>query len=83
MLITRAAIMFQDGEVFEGRSYNSVIAIANKLGFTGDKIHGFVTSSGAFVLPEDAVKIAREANQISADKDSLEPEDLWKNVLDD
>jgi hypothetical protein len=76
MLITRPAIMFKDGEVFEGHSYGSVAQIAHKLGFYGEKVHGFVTTSGDFVLPDEAAKIAFENGQIPTEKDSLELEDI-------
>lgn len=83
MLITRPAIMFSNGEIFEGQTYSSVVAIAHKLSFTGEYIRGFVTSSGNFVLPEDAAKIALEAGQIKEEKDVLEPEDISHIILDD
>ncbi len=75
--------MFSDGEIFEGYSYASVSTIAHKLGFSGEKIHGFVTTSGDFVLPDEAAKIAFEAGQIPAEKDALELEDIMPNVLED
>ena len=83
MLITRPAIMFSDGEVFEGYSYSSVVTIAHKLGFMGDKVHGFVTTSGDFVLPDEAAKIAFDNGQIKEEKDSLDIEDIMPHVLED
>ena len=83
MIITRAAIMFSSGEIFEGQTYSSIISIASKLGFTGEKICGFVTSSGDFVLPQDAVTIALKAKQISNFKEKLEPEDIRPNLIVD
>lgn len=83
MLITRAAIMFSNGEIFEGRSYSSVTEIARKLSYNGEHIRGFVTSSGEFVLPAEAAKIAYEAGQIPNLKENLEPEDISHNILDE
>lgn len=76
MIITRAAIMFSNGEVVEGHTYSNALSMANKLGLSGDKIHGFVTSSGKFVLPSDATEIAKEAGQTSTNE-PLQPEDIW------
>jgi len=80
MFITKAAIMFQNGEVVEGRNYSEANTVANKLGLTGDKIHGFSTSSGTFVLPNEAVEIAIGSNQIAERVDILTPETLWPYV---
>lgn len=72
--------MFQNGEILEGRNYSEVNLVANKLGFTGEKIHGFSTSSGTFVLPNEAVEIAFGSNQIAERVDILTPETLWPRV---
>lgn len=77
MLITRAAIMFVDGETVEGHSYSQITAMANKLGFSGERINGFVTSSGEFVLPSEAANIALVAGQIPTPVVELTPEDIW------
>lgn len=83
MVITRAAIMFQNGETVEGHDYGAITTLANKLSFTGEKIYGFVTSSGEFVLPEEAVTIALNAKQISEVVDRLTPDMLWPWVKED
>jgi hypothetical protein len=78
MVITRAAIMFSNGEVVEGRSYSEISTMAGKLGFNGERIYGFVTSSDEFVLPKDAAKIAKKAGQIKTVLGGvLTPEMLW------
>ena len=77
MIITRAAIMFSNGEVVEGQSYSAITQIANKLSFNGDKIHGFVTSAGDFVLPGEAAVIAVKAGQLTSVIGVLTPEMLW------
>lgn len=77
MIITRAAIMYPNGEFVEGHSYGDILKLSNKLNFYGEKIYGFVTSYGEFVLPKDAAQIALEAGQIPILKEELTPEDLW------
>ena len=76
-MIVRAAIMFSNGEVVEGFNYSSISGIASKLGFGGEKIHGFVTSSGEFVLPKEAGIIALKARQIKMVVHELTPDMLW------
>lgn len=83
MIITRAAIMFSNGEVVEGHSYSAVSSMAHKLGFNGEKIYGFVTSSGDFVLPKEAGEIALKAKQISTVIGVLTPEMLWPHFAED
>lgn len=83
MVIIKAAIMFQNGEILEGHSYGQISSLASKLSFSGDRIHGFLTSSGKFVLPEEAVDIALEANQIAERVDKLTPDMIWKYVRED
>lgn len=80
MLIVRAAIMFANGEVIEGHDYGYINIVAHKLGYVGQKVHGFTTSSGEFVLPIDATDIAIKANQFTADSGLLKPEDLWPST---
>ena len=77
MVITRAAIMYANGEVLEGRNYGEIASLGSKLGLCGEKILGFLTNSEQFVLPEEAAKIAIESKQISSVEDTLSPEDLW------
>jgi hypothetical protein len=69
--------MFSNGEVVEGHNYGSISTMATKLSFSGEKIYGFVTSYGEFVLPYEAAIIALKAGQIPSIKDELKPEDLW------
>lgn len=83
MVITRAAIMFSNGEVIEGHNYGNIMSVANKLSLNGEKIYGFVTSYGEFVLPDEASKIALKAKQISSPNDNLKPEDLWPEWADE
>lgn len=83
MVIIKAAIMFQNGEIVEGHSYSEISTLASKLSFSGEKIYGFVTSSGEFVLPEEAVSIALESKQISAEVDKLTPDMLWPWLRED
>lgn len=82
MLIVRAAIKFSNGEVVEGHDYGHIITIANKLSMPGEKIYGFTTSSGEFILPDEAAVVALFAKQLPhdyfVDKElDLKPEDLW------
>lgn len=72
--------MFSNGEVVEGHTYSAISTMATKLGFTGDKIYGFMTSADVFVDPEFAAFVALEAGQIKEEKDRLEPEDLWPHL---
>jgi hypothetical protein len=65
MFITHAAIMFSNGEVVEGKSYHSITSLAQKIGISGERIHGFLDSSGEFVLPHDAAVIAMESGQLT------------------
>lgn len=83
MVITKAAIMFSNGEVLESHTYSTILLLAHKLSFTGDKIYGFVTSSGDFVLPKEAAKIAIKAGQIKTVIGVLTPEALWPYYLED
>lgn len=76
MYIVRAAIMYSNG-VVEGRAYGHIESLARKLGFTGDKVEGFLTTSGEFVLPQEAAKIAFDSGQIKEAKDTLTPDQLW------
>lgn len=80
MVITKAAIMFQNGEVLEGHSYGEISILGNKLSLTGLKIHGFLTSSDVFVLPSEGALIAFEAGQISEKTENLTPEMLWPYI---
>lgn len=77
MFIIHAAIMFSNGEIVEGSEYHSIGLLARKIGFLGEHINGFVTNTGEFVLPQEAVSIALQSGQIKASVDLLTPEDLW------
>ncbi len=77
MIITRAAIMYSNGEVLGGRNYGDVSALGSKLGFGGDKMFGFLTSSDEFVTPGEAAVIAVQSGQLRQVIGKLEPEDLW------
>ena len=81
MVIVRAAIMFQNGDIIEGRDYGHISSLANKLSLSGERVNGFTTSSGDFVLPEEAVEIAINAGQITDRVDELTPEMLWKDSV--
>lgn len=81
MLITRAAILFMDGETVEGHSYSQIIGMANKLGFKGEHFNGFITSAGEFVWPTEAADIALVAGQIKAPVDELTPEDIFPEYV--
>lgn len=69
--------MFSNGEIVEGHTYGAIVTVANKLSFSGERIYGFITSSGDFVLPVDAAKIALKAKQVSSVSGELKPEDIW------
>ena len=77
MVITRAAIMYSNGEVLDGRNYGEITSLGAKLGLYGDKVLGFLTNSEKFVLPEEAAEIAVGSRQIDEPQDTLSPEDLW------
>lgn len=81
MIIVRAAIMFSNGEVVEGHEYGSIVSMANKLSIQGDRIYGFTTGTGEFVLPNEAAEIAVKAKQIEKVDDVLKPEDLWPQYV--
>lgn len=76
MIISRAAIMFSN-DVVEGYNYTNIVSLAHKLGFYGDKQHGFTTNNGLFVYPDIAAKIAFKAGQIAEQVDELTPEYIW------
>lgn len=74
--------MFSNGEILEGHNYGNIMSLAHKLSFTGDTIHGFMTSDDDFVLPKKAAKIAFKEHQISTEVEELTPEDLWPQWAD-
>lgn len=81
MFIVKAAIMFSNGEIVEGRDYSSILRLAQKLGVArGEKIEGFLTSGDEFVLPSEATTIAKNAGQVE-DNDTLTPEHLWNQEM--
>lgn len=69
--------MYSNGEILEGRDYSSITHLGHRLGYSGDRINGFVTSSGNFVLPGEAAVIAVKAKQIDSVIGVLTPEKLW------
>lgn len=77
MIIVKAAIMYEDGEIVEGRNYGDIAALAGRLGYNNGKFHGFMTSAGGFVLPEEAATIARSSGQFKGTNKYLVPDDLW------
>jgi len=77
MYIIRAAIMYPNRETIEAQSYRQIASFATKIGFIGGGVEGFTTSTGDFVLPELAAKIAMESGQLDSYRDYLTPEDLW------
>jgi len=77
MFITKAAIMYQNGQVIEGKDYGQIKKVARKLDYPTEMIEGFVTSSGDFVTPREAMGIAINVQQIQSDLDELTPELLW------
>lgn len=79
MFITKAAIMFSNGEILEGRDYGYIGRIARKLGFSGERIEGFLTSSGEFVLPHEAAAIAMNSGQVKEEIITLTPDHLWSS----
>jgi hypothetical protein len=81
--ITHAAIMFSNGEVVEGTEYQAINNLARRIGFSGERIDGFVNSSGEFVLPQDAAEIALKSGQIKAPIKELVPDDLWPPLITD
>lgn len=80
MVIIKAAIMFENGEIVEGHNYGSISSLAQKLSLRGERVHGFMTSSGEFVLPNEAAEIALNSGQIAERVDALAPEMLWKDT---
>lgn len=77
MVITRAAIMYSNGEVLDGRSYGEIHSLGSKLGLCGEKVLGFLTNSEQFVSPDEAAEIAVQSKQVDTLNDTLSPEDLW------
>lgn len=75
--------MFDNGEVLEGHDYGHISTLASKLSFRGDRVHGFLTSTGEFVLPEDAARIAIESKQIAGEVSALTPDMLWPYARND
>ncbi len=69
--------MFSNGEIIEGRSYSDILALAKRVGMTGERIHGFINSYGDFLLPSEAANVAHISGQITSRVDELSPEDLW------
>lgn len=80
MIITKAAIMYANGEILEGHNYVNIFSLARKLGMNGEYIEGFMTSSDEFVLPGKAAAIAVESGQLPSVLGKLTPEQLWPRV---
>lgn len=77
-IIVKAAVMYSNGEVLEGRDYGHISNVAHKLSYPeGERIAGFVTHTGEFVLPDQAAKIAVAAKQLSEPLDKITPDNLW------
>lgn len=75
--------MYSNGDVLEGRDYSTIVHLGHRLGYTGDRINGFVTSSGKFVLPGEAAVIAVESGQVDSVLGVLTPEKLWPTTAED
>lgn len=73
--------MFENGETVEGHDYGHISSLAQKLSLRGERVNGFMTSSGEFVLPNEAVEIALNSGQIAQRVDALTPEMLWKDMV--
>jgi hypothetical protein len=80
MVIIKAAIMFENGETVEGHDYGHISSLAQKLGIRGERVLGFMTSSGEFVLPGEAAVIAVESGQLKSVLGPLTPDMLWKTA---
>jgi hypothetical protein len=80
MYITRAAIMYSNGEIFEGRDYHKINQLARKFGCQGEHINGFTSSTGQFLLPNEAAVIAAIAGQVKSRIEELAPDDLWPTL---
>ncbi len=83
MFITHAAIMFSNGDIVEGFSYQAAHTLARKLGLSGEYINGFLSSSGEFILPKEAAVVALQSGQIKTQVDELTPFDLWPARMSD
>lgn len=78
-VIVKAAIMYSNGEVLEGRDYGHINYLGHKLSLPDtERIQGFVTNTGEFVLPDQAAIIAVEAHQIKEAPAVLNPDNLWR-----
>lgn len=77
MFITHAAIMFSNGDVIKGTDYSVIVMLARKIGYPDERINGFLTDMGEFVLPKDAAVVAFAADQIKEPVEELSPEDIW------
>lgn len=75
--------MYSNGEVLEGRDYHSITILAQKIGFPKEHIYGFMSSSGEFMLPQDAAMVAVNSGQINRQLKELTPDDLWPVVQTD
>lgn len=80
MVVTKAAIMYENGEILEGKDYSSINILAHKLSMYGNKDYGFLASDGTFMLPNEAAIVAYNAGQIDERVSFLLPEDLWPTV---
>jgi hypothetical protein len=75
--------MFQNGEIVEGTQYHAISSLAHKIGFSGERINGFLDSSGEFLLPKEAAVVAFAADQIKEPVEELSPDDLWPPLMSD
>lgn len=78
MFVKRAAILYEDGEVFEGKDYPTIYNLARQLGAHGEGIRGFIDSSDNFINAETALELAKAAHQLPEDyAGELYPEDIF------
>jgi hypothetical protein len=81
--IAQAAVKFSDGEVRTGQTHGSIVEAIDAKDLRGSE-DGFVTNTGRYVSREEAMKIAKKANQLkpeAKDKGGLFVEALEDPVL--
>lgn len=70
--------MYSNGVVLEGRDYGHIIELGHKLSYPDeDRITGFITHTGEFVLPSEAAEIAVRSKQLKEKLSVVTPEVLW------
>lgn len=75
LFIKRAAIFYENGGIVEGKSYGQISSLARKIGFSGDRIYGYIDSSDEFLVEDAGIELARNAGQ--AGKECEYPEDIF------